>query len=265
MKRHVVLTSGRSGSNHLVAAINQHPSLCNFGEVLGSWTLPSRLWTPVRWFGASSARLLETVYSSEAVYYTAQSLSFASRKLGRQATHFRHRKRLASLGVKEFFIHLGDPEVLGWFEACEELSIIHLKREDLLARALSVHRLKLNGRAVTRVGEGREGTISVEPGAMLEILDALKEEGAEEDRILARLSHHRSLSLVYERDLASPDAAAETLALVHEFLGVEARPLMDTGHRSAVRGRPIEAVQNREELEAAIRGSQHAALLSKIG
>ena len=265
MKRHVVLTSGRSGSNHLVAAINQHPSLCNFGEVLGSWTLPAKLWTPARWFGASSARLLETVYSSRAVYYTAQSLSFASRKLGREATHFRRRERLRSLGVKEFFMHLGDPDVLGWFEACEELSIIHLKREDLLARALSVHRLNLNGRAVTRAGDGTEGALSVDPVALLQILDALKEEGEEEDRILERLSHHRRLSLVYERDLASGDAAAETLSQVHEFLGVEARSLMDTGHRSAVSGRPIEAVENREEVEAALRGSQHAELLTRSG
>ena len=265
MKRHVVLTSGRSGSNHLVAAINQHPSLCNFGEVLGPWTLPARLWSPARWLGASRARLLETVYSSGAVYYAAQSLSFASRKLGRQATHFRRRQGLSSLGVKEFFIHLRDPDVLGWFEACEELSIIHLKREDLLARALSVHRLNLNGRAVTRVGEEREGVLTVDPVELLKTLDALKEEGEEEDQILERLSHHRSLSLVYERDLAGGESATETLARVHEFLGVEAQRLMDTGHRSAVSGCPIEAIKNREEVEDALSGSQHAELLSQSG
>jgi hypothetical protein len=265
MKRHVVLTSGRSGSNHLVAAINQHPSLCNFGEVLGPWTLPARLWSPARWLGASSARLLETVYSSWAVYYAAQSCSFASRKLGRQATHFRRRQGLSSLGVKEFFIHLRDPDVLGWFEACEELSIIHLKREDLLARALSVHRLNLNGRAVTRVGEEREGVLTVDPVELLKTLDALKEEGEEEDQILERLSHHRSLSLVYERDLAGGESATETLARVHEFLGVEAQRLMDTGHRSAVSGCPIEAIKNREEVEDALSGSQHAELLSQSG
>jgi len=205
------------------------------------------------------------VYSSGAVYYAAQSLSFASRKLGGRATHFRRRRRLSSLGVKEFFIHLRAPDVLSWFEACEELSIIHLKREDLLARALSVHRLKLSGRAVTRVGEGNDAALSVDPGALLQILDTLKEEGEEEDRILERLSHHRRLSLVYERDLASVEAAAGTLAQVHEFFGVEAQRLVDTGHRSSVSGRPIEAVENREELEAAIRGSQHAALLSTSG
>ena len=261
MKRHVVLTSGRSGSNHLVAAINQHPSLCNFGEVLGPWTLPAKLWSPARWLGASQAQLLESVYSSRAVYYAAQSLSFASRSLGGRATHFRSRNRLLSLGVKEFFIHLRDPAALGWFEGCEGLSIIHLKREDLLARALSVHRLNLEGRAVTLTDDAPGEAISVDPDSLLGTLDALKAEALEEERLLERLSKHRRLSLVYERDLSTQDAAARALQEVHEFLGVEPLPLSDTGHRSAVRGQPIEAVENRAEVEAALKASQHAELL----
>ena len=71
IKRHVVLTSGRSGSNHLVAALNQHSDLCNFGEVLGAWTLPARLWSPLTRLGASQAALLETIYTSRGVYYAA--------------------------------------------------------------------------------------------------------------------------------------------------------------------------------------------------
>ncbi|MCH2106115.1 MAG: hypothetical protein MK291_05690 [Planctomycetes bacterium] len=261
MKRHVVLTSGRSGSNHLVAAINQHPALCNFGEVLGPWTLPAKLWSPARWLGASEERLLETVYSSRAVYYAAQSLSFVSRGLGGRATHFRGRHRLSSLGVKEFFIHLRDPAALAWFRRCDGLSIIHLKRDDLLARALSVHRLNLKGRAVTLARDVPGEAMSVDPEALLGTLDALKEEALEEERLLEQLSHHRRLSLVYERDLASSDDAARALEKVHEFLEVESVPLSDTGHRSAVRGRPIEAVENRAEVEAALKGSQHAELL----
>ena len=263
MKRHVVLTSGRSGSNHLVAAINQHPELCNFGEVLGPWTLPTRLWSPMRCFGASQARLIETVYSSRGVYYAAQSLSYLSRKLSGEGTHFRGRGGLTSLGVKELFIHLEDAEVLSWFEACEDLSIVHLRREDLLARALSVHRLNMNGRAVTRVADGQQGTLFVDPDSLLQTLDVLEAEGGAEDEILQRLSHHRRLSLVYERDLRSEEATQETLARIHEFLEVQARDIEDTGHRRAVAGRPIEAVENRAELEKALSNSRHAELLTR--
>ena len=263
MNRHVVLTSGRSGSNHLVAAINQHPELCNFGEVLGSWTLPSRLWSPLGWLGASKAGLLETVYSSRGVYYAAQSLSYAARKLGGEPTHFRRRGKLVSLGVKEFFIHLDDPRTLSWFDACEDLSIVHLQREDLLARALSVLRLNRNGRAVTRAGDGHANALRIEPDSLLETLDALEVEGRMEEEVLGRLSRHRRLSLVYERDLSSEEATQETLAQVPEFLSVEPRRLVDTGHRSAVAGRPIEAVENREEIEQALLGSRHAGLLAR--
>lgn len=244
--------------------MNQHPELCNFGEVLGGWTLPARLWTPARWLGASQAQLLETVYSSRAVYYAAQSLSYLSRSSAGMSTHFRARGRLVSLGVKEFFIHLRDPAVLGWFERCEGLSVIHLRREDLLARALSLHRLNLSGRAVTRAQDGAAARISVDPPRLLEVLDELQREAEEEDRLLEQLSHQRRLSLCYERDLASSDAAAQTLARVHDFLEVDQVPLSDTGHRSAVRGQPLDGIENRAELEDALRRSPYAGLLCQL-
>lgn len=263
MNRHLVLTSGRSGSNHLVAAINQHPDLCNFGEVLGPWTLPGRLWSPLMRLGASRGTLLETVYSSRGVYYAGQSLSYLARKFSGDSTHFRRRGKLQSLGVKEFFLHLEDPAVLSWFRACEELSIVHLRREDLLARALSVLRLNMNGRAVTRAGDEGVDLLHVDPSSLLETLDTLVLEAHAEEEALRELSHHQCLSLVYERDLSSPEATQETLSRVHEFLAVEPLPLMDTGHRSAVSGRAIEAVENRSEIERALQESPHAELFER--
>lgn len=263
MNRHVVLTSGRSGSNHLVAAINQHPELCNFGEVLGAWTLPARLWSPVRRLGASPGMLLETIYSSRCVYYAAQSLSYAARRRSGAPTHFRRRRKLTSLGVKEFFLHLEEPSVFRWIEACEGLSIIHLRREDRLARALSVLRLEASGRAVARAGDEEAGALRIDPDGLLALLDDLKVEAGAEDGLLQRLAHHECLSLVYERDLRSEESARETVAKVHEFLGVEPLALADTGHRSALRGRAIEAVENRAEVEEAILASAHAELLGR--
>ena len=44
MNRHIILTNGRSGSNNIANTLNLHAQLVNFGEVLGSWTLPRRLY-----------------------------------------------------------------------------------------------------------------------------------------------------------------------------------------------------------------------------
>ena len=261
MKRHVVLTSGRSGSNHLVAALNHHEELCNFGEVLGPWTLPAKLWSPLARLGASNSALLDIIYESRAVYYAAQSVSYLRRSARDEETHFRPRGALKSLGVKEFFLHLRDEETLAWFVSCQDLSIIHLRREDLLARALSVLRLRETGRAVTRVGEGGGAALRVDPAELLRLVADLEVEAKEEEEIIRRLSHQKVLTLVYERDLANAEATAATLARTCEFLGVGAVEAPETGHRSAVSGRAIEAVENRAEVEQALIDSSYGTLL----
>lgn len=261
MKRHVILTSGRSGSNHLVAALNHHEELCNFGEVLGPWTLPAKLWSPLARLGASKSSLLDMIYESRLVYYAAQSVSYWRKSARDEETHFRSRGSLKSIGVKEFFLHLRDEEALSWFVSCQDLSIIHLRREDLLARALSVLRLRETGRAVTRAGEGRGAALRVEPSELLKLIADLEVEGREEEEIIQRLSHQKILSLVYERDLADAAATSGTLGKVCEFLGVDAVEAPETGHRSAVPGRAIEAVENRAEVEKALIDSSYGTLL----
>jgi hypothetical protein len=261
MKRHVVLTSGRSGSNHLVAALNHHEELCNFGEVLGAWTLSAKLWSPLAVLGASKSALLDVVYDSRAVYYAAQSISYLRRRARDEPTHFRSRGALKSIGVKEFFLHLRDEGTLSWFVACQDLSIVHLRREDMLARALSVLRLRESGRAVRRVGERQGAALHVDPIELLKLLGELEVEEREEEEIIKRLSHHRCLSLVYERDLADAETTDATLARTCEFLGVHALKAPETGHRSAVSGKAISAVENRAEVERALIDSSYATLL----
>ncbi len=262
MDKHVVLTSGRSGSNHLVAAMNQHPNLCNFGEVLGPWTLPSRLWKPFAALGASKAQLLDTVYHSAAVFYAAQSMSFASRKRKGLETHFRKRSQIFSLGVKDFFMHLRDNSALQWFIDCPNLAIIHLQRKDLLARGLSVIRLQQSGRAVALAGEQRRTeTLYVPIEDLMEALDALVQETEEESAFLEQLQHHRRLSITHEEHLSCWEKTSKTLSMVQDFLNVPEQLIQDTGHRSSVRGRAIESIENREEIEAALEQSAHAHLL----
>lgn len=263
MNRHVILTSGRSGSNHLVAAMNQHSELCNFGEVLGPWTLPARLSSPFLRFGASKASILQTVFTSRSVFAAAQSLSFLARKRKGRPTHFRKRGNIRSIGVKEFFMHLRDPEVLAWFRDCEDLAIIHLRREDLVARALSVLRLDMDGQATSVEGDQFAAEMYVDPTALLAGLDDLAAEVREEQEMLKQLSHHRCLSLVHENDMNSWESTQCTLLRVHDFLGVEPTPAINTGHRSALKGRAIESVKNREEIERTILSSAHAELLER--
>jgi hypothetical protein len=241
--------------------MNQHPNLCNFGEVLGSWTLPAKLAAPFLKMGTPKTAILNQVYSSGCVYYSAQCLSFVARKCKGKTTHFRQRRNIHSIGVKEFFMHLRDPKVLSWFQQCEGLSILHLRREDLLARALSVLRLQQDGKATSSEGTPFAAAIQIAPDALFEALEALVLEASEERGILEQLNHHPILRLVHEQHMRDWDATQNTLRHVHEFLGVEPAPIINTGHRSALKGKAIESVQNREEIERLLMDSEYAQLL----
>ena len=59
--QHFVLTIGRSGSNTLVNALNQHPQVLNYGEVLGDWNTIRKLYN----------RLPAALTSGEAAYLDA--------------------------------------------------------------------------------------------------------------------------------------------------------------------------------------------------
>jgi len=75
--RHMILADdGRSGSNFLVNALNSHPEVLNYNDVVGDWNLLYRLAGKRRTFFPDAGSYLEWVYSSVPLFYTAQAYSF---------------------------------------------------------------------------------------------------------------------------------------------------------------------------------------------
>src|SRR5215217_8240770 len=105
MNRHLIYTNGRSGSNALVSLLNQHPNIVNYGELLGSWTLPGRYILPLFRGANGPARYLDWAYEAKLPFVGAQTLSFLSRTRQGRNTHFRIRRNIVSLGVKDFAIN----------------------------------------------------------------------------------------------------------------------------------------------------------------
>ncbi|MEL4894915.1 hypothetical protein [Crocosphaera sp. Alani8] len=57
--------NGRSGSNYVAGVINQHPQLVNYGEVLGEWTLPYRLYEKLANHKVPVDSYLDYIYSNK--------------------------------------------------------------------------------------------------------------------------------------------------------------------------------------------------------
>ena len=72
MRRHLILTHGRSGSNFLTNSLNLHPQVVNYGEVLGDWTLPCKLRKLNLLNSESYEQYLDQLYTSSPLYYCAQ-------------------------------------------------------------------------------------------------------------------------------------------------------------------------------------------------
>ena len=105
MLKHIILTQGRSGSNFLANTLNHHPSVVNFGEVLGDWTIAYRLRRLMAIAGVSDRDFLEMLLHSQSLFYCGQIWSASAHLRKKQPINFKFFRNVESIGIKEFFIH----------------------------------------------------------------------------------------------------------------------------------------------------------------
>ena len=89
MNRHIILTSGRSGSNYLTNTLNQHPQIVNYGEILASMIIPYKFYDRCKKYKLCNWSVIDYLnyaYNSKTFFYTAQFYSVYS--------HFRKKKAI---------------------------------------------------------------------------------------------------------------------------------------------------------------------------
>lgn len=261
MNRHVVLTSGRSGSNHLANTLNLHPNLVNYGEVLGPWTLPHRLYRLSRTFiDSTTAEYLDYVYSSGIFYYAAQLYSALSHVRKAKRPRLKRLRNILGIGIKDFFTHFqGDTLARDFLVRNDDIAIIRLWRENLLRRYLSlVSMQKSNIVATERAVPHAKITVNVDD--MLDSLRMMEQQRLAEANFLAELRGHRLLSLRYEDYFASHESIASYNQQIFAFLGVG--PMRDQSHHKKIL--PLEfaeVIRNYDEFKAGLSRTHYAHYL----
>jgi hypothetical protein len=173
MNRHIILTSGRSGSNYLANTLNQHPEIVNYGEVLASMILPYKLYDKCqkicRW---SVIDYLNYIYSSKTFFYTAQFYSTYAHLRKKKPINFKKWGKISHLGTKDFFLNYRSKNALSFLLEHEEIAIIYLHRENRLRRYLSGVFLRK-----TRVAFSEQklkvSKVHIEPAQMMKYLEIL--------------------------------------------------------------------------------------------
>lgn len=245
--RYVLTCPARSGSTMLWTCLLGHPEICAHGEVLGRSG-------PMSFYGVDEslspplADLLVELRERDPVAFVRDVVLRAGDK------------RAVGLKLKyeELLLPMYAP-VLDALVADTDIAIVHLTRDDLLARYVSQH-VAVHVTKVFNVAPGEEhavqpGKVRLEPE---ECAFDLERTARRQERIRELFAGHRILEVTYEQLV---DDTTATLARVQSFLGVTPRALEPRTAKLA--RRPVaETVENLDEVAAALAGSPFARFLA---
>lgn len=145
MKKHIILTNGRCGSNYLVNLLNTHPQIVNYGEVLGEWTLTYKLNNTLGLGGKSPTDYLDYILTSPYFFYMAQLYLIFSRLQKGKKINFKLWSQIKSIGIKDFSINFAKRNIKYYLRDHEDILVINLYRENQLKRLVSLTMMEATG------------------------------------------------------------------------------------------------------------------------
>jgi len=263
-KRHVILTSGRSGSNYLANTLNLHPQVVNYGEVLGSWTLPWKFFRPLHFLGGGVLSYLEYIYSSRVFFILAQIYSSFSHVKKGKPIKYKHYSHIQCIGVKDFFINFESRAAFDFILNQPEIDVIYLSRCNILRRYLSVLHMAKSKTATSEGVKLQVHQVQVDVKHMLHNLMILEQEVRREEAMLKRIEEagHRLMRINYEDYFKSAKAIESTNKKVFQFLGVKPIALLSE-HRKILPNSFSDIIINDQEVMSALKGTAYEVYLQE--
>jgi len=260
MNRHIILTSGRSGSNYLTNTLNQHSQIVNYGEVLASMLIPYKFYDRSKKYkNWSVIDYLDYVYNSRTFFYMAQFFSMYSHLKKKKPINFKRWEKIKNLGTKDFFLNYDKKNCVDFLIKNEDIAVIYLYRENRLRRYLSGVFLRK-----TRIASS-EKTLKVQkvkivPAEMMNYLQILDKEIENEQKIISQLENNRLLSIRYEDYFANEESILTHNQRLFEFLGLEPSPLKSQ-HKKILPQKMCDIVENYEEFCVCLADTQYQKYL----
>lgn len=261
MKKHVILTNGRTGSNNLVNIINQHPKLVNYGEVLGSWTLPQKL-KYFTYYGVNDTNsFLSKLYVSKSLFYAAQFASNLGRLRRLDKLNWKFRRNVTSAGFKDFYINLKKHNAQQFLLANPDVKVVHLRRDNVLERYLSYLALTRTNVAVQRSGdEKQQPMLTVPLESILSDLETIELEGMELASYIGQFDSRRVFNITYEDFNRSAVHRQDLSTELFQFLGVSDH-VIETQHKKIRRKSIKKSIDNYSELKSVLFGTRFEKFL----
>ncbi|ELR99291.1 hypothetical protein [Gloeocapsa sp. PCC 73106] len=264
MLKHIILTNGRSGSNNLVNLLNLHPQITNYGEVLGGWTIPHKIYT--RLFKEDNYEAyLDYIYKNKIFFYLAQSYSAYAKLKQRNKPNFKFYHQIKTIGVKDFAFNFTRRTIPDYLKA-RDILIIFLYRENLLKRVLS--RLNLRKTRVIAITDDRIQEknniekIHVPIDELIPELDVFNEEQKEQLMMIEGIPEERILRITFEQYFASSDNQNEYNNRIFDFLNVD-KLTLKSSHKKILPNKLVDIIENYEEVFEVLKNTKYNKFLEE--
>ena len=263
MKKHLIFTNGRSGSNYLVTLLNSHPQVTNYGEVIGDWTLPYKVNYNIRfgspWFN-NYADYLDYIYNSRLFFYSSQLYSFYARIKKRQSTNFKFYSQIKSIGIKDFAINFERINLTDYLENRSDILIINLYRENSLKRLISLQAMQDTGVVKSVEQKNERQKLYLSPSDLIHRLNTFEREKQAQFKAIASIPESRVMNISYEQYFSGREQQEETNRAILDFLQVEQIELQGK-HKKILDSTLANILENYDEICELLLGTEYAKYL----
>jgi hypothetical protein len=261
MERHIVFTNGRSGSNYISGLINHHPNLTNYGEVLGEWTIPYRLYENFFAGRTTTEAYLDYIYSSSSFFYLSQTYSAIAHIRKSKKINFKNLNSVKSLGIKDFSMNFIRRDLRNYLRDRPDIKVISLYRENHLERYISYLNLKQSGVVSVEKNQAKrvptkDLKVRVSPDEMLSDLERIEKETEDQLEIVRDLSPERVYEIRYEELFSSKEKSSSIQLGMFDFLGVEPLDIQGSSKKILTKKMP-EIIENYDEFLSQIRNTRY--------
>lgn len=261
----MIFTLGRSGSNYLSNLLNNHPAITNYGEILGEWTIPRKIYTRMTFGGVPDAKYLDLIYNGRFLFYAGQAYSAISRLRNGKARNIKYRGNIETIGIKEFSSNFKRLGLSSYLQNHSEISVLNLYRENILKRFVSLEKMRASG-VVKQAGSSQEQMaghsrkVRLEIPYMLRQLDIYQRELDEHQGLVRLLPRGQVLDICYERLFADQDSMSRYRDRIFGFLGVR-RVETHSEHRKILPDKLENVIENYDEVAQSIHETGFARYL----
>jgi hypothetical protein len=219
MKRHLIFTSGRSGSNYLSNTLNMCPDCVNYGEVLGEWTLPHKLVGRFLCNKSGSERYLNLIYTNKIYFLLAQIYSAYSHFKSKRRINYKSINNVTSIGVKDFLVTMERYRAFDFIRANNDIKIIYLHRKNLLKKYISGVFMK-NSRIAASYSDVNIKPIEIDIAHLMTSLKLMMDEAIREQQFISALHEHDVMAIEYEDYFETEQSISDWSNKIFQFLDI---------------------------------------------